>query len=605
MTNTPLSILRDYYGYDAFRGQQEAVINHVVEGGSAFVLMPTGAGKSLCYQIPALCREGVAVVISPLIALMQDQINALDQMNIKAAAINSTMTFDEVSAVRQQVREGTIDLLYVAPERLMMPDFLSFLDKCNIALFAIDEAHCVSEWGHDFRPDYAALSMLAERFPKVPRVALTATADAQTRADIVNRLALEDGRSFIGGFDRPNIKYSIALRNSPRNQVLRFIKEKHPDECGIIYCLSRKNVEEIAAWLCEQGIDALPYHAGLSSDVRAQNQQAFLQGERVIMVATIAFGMGIDKPDVRFVVHMNTPKNIEAYYQETGRAGRDGQPSNALMLYGLEDAAQQRQWIEASTAPTEQKRIQHQKLGALFGLCETASCRRQVMLNYFDDNCDPCGNCDTCEQPPETFDASIPAQKAISCVYRTGERFGIAYLIDVLLGTENDRITQFGHDQLPTFGIGQDLTKPEWQNVFRQLIASNLLCLNPEGHGGFMITPAGRNFIKEKPALPMRHYVKPLRTKRTNTSRNRAASADLNTEDQTLLDTLRSVRSDLAKTNKVPAYVIFHDRTLVELAQAKPNNLDAMLEISGIGKSKLDRYGQVFLDVIANEGSSA
>jgi ATP-dependent DNA helicase RecQ len=604
MTITPLSILRDYYGYDAFRGQQEAVINHVVDGGNAFVLMPTGAGKSLCYQIPALCRDGVAIVVSPLIALMQDQINALEQMNIKAAAINSTMSFEEVSAVRQQVRKGEIDLLYVAPERLMMPDFLSFLDKCNIALFAIDEAHCVSEWGHDFRPDYAALSMLAERFPNVPRVALTATADAQTRTDIVHRLALDDGRSFIGGFDRPNIKYSIALRNSPRNQVLRFIKEKHPDDCGIIYCISRKNVEDMAAWLNEQGIEALPYHAGLPTEVRAQNQQAFLQGERVIMVATIAFGMGIDKPDVRFVVHMNTPKNIEAYYQETGRAGRDGRPSNALMLYGLEDAAQQRQWIEASTAPMEQKRIQHQKLGALFGLCETAKCRRQVLLNYFDDNCDPCGNCDTCEQPPETFDASIPAQKAISCVYRTGERFGIAYLIDVLLGTENDRITQFGHDQIPTFGIGQDLTKPEWQNVFRQLIASNLLCLNPEGHGGFMITRAGRAFIKEKPALPMRHYVKPLRAKRTSRN-NAAASASLNTEDQTLLNTLRSVRSELAKTNKVPAYVIFHDRTLVELAQAKPTNLDAMLEINGIGKSKLDRYGQVFLDVIANEGSSA
>ncbi|MCF4099041.1 DNA helicase RecQ [Maritalea mediterranea] len=604
MTNTPLSILRDYYGYDAFRGQQEDVINHVVKGGNAFVLMPTGAGKSLCYQIPALCRKGVAVVVSPLIALMQDQINALDQMNIKSAAINSTMTFEEVSAVRRQVREGTIDLLYVAPERLMMPDFLSFLDKCNIALFAIDEAHCVSEWGHDFRPDYAALSMLAERFPNVPRVALTATADAQTRADIVHRLALDDGRSFIGGFDRPNINYSIALRNSPRNQVLRFLKDKHPEDCGIIYCLSRKNVEEMAAWLCEQGIEALPYHAGLSSEVRAQNQQAFLQGERVIMVATIAFGMGIDKPDVRFVVHMNTPKNIEAYYQETGRAGRDGLPSNALMLYGLEDAAQQRQWIEASTAPQAQKHIQHQKLGALFGLCETAKCRRQVLLNYFDDHCEPCGNCDTCEQPPETFDASIPAQKAISCVYRTGERFGIAYLVDVLLGTENDRITQFGHDQLPTFGVGQDLTKPEWQNVFRQLIASNLLCLNPEGQGGFMITRAGRKFLNEKPALPMRHYVKPLRNKRKAGS-GLATSAPLNTEDQTLLNTLRSVRSELAKTNKVPAYVIFHDRTLVELAQAKPTNLDAMLEINGIGKSKLDRYGQVFLDAIANEASSA
>jgi ATP-dependent DNA helicase RecQ len=598
MTRTPLSILREHYGYDAFRGQQEAIINHVIDGGDAFVLMPTGAGKSLCYQIPALCRDGVAIVVSPLIALMQDQINALAQMNIKAAAINSTMSFDEVNQARQQVRNGEVDLLYVAPERLMMPEFLAFLEGCNIALFAIDEAHCVSEWGHDFRPDYAALSMLAERFPNVPRIALTATADAQTRIDIVDRLSLNDGRTFVGGFDRPNINYAIALRNSPRNQILRFITEKHPNDCGIVYCISRRKVEDMAAWLCDQGIEALPYHAGLDSEVRAKNQHAFLQGERVIMVATIAFGMGIDKPDVRFVVHMNTPKNIEAYYQETGRAGRDGQPSNALMLYGMEDAAQQRQWIEGSNAPDEQKRIQHQKLSALLGLCETAKCRRQVLLNYFDDSCTPCGNCDTCERPPETFDASIAAQKAISCVYRTDQRFGVSYLIDVLLGNENERIAQFGHDQISTFGVGQELSKPEWQNIFRQLIASNLLSLTPDGHGGLRITKDGRAFLKERPSLPMRHYEKPRKTKRGSRGREPVPLVQLDRDEQNLLDALKAVRSDLAKTNDVPAYVIFHDRTLVELAQVKPKSLNAMLAINGVGQSKLERYGQVFLDAM-------
>ncbi len=605
MTKSPLSILREHYGYDAFRGQQEAIINHVIEGGDAFALMPTGAGKSLCYQIPALCRDGVAIVVSPLIALMQDQISALAQMGIKATAINSTMGMDEVKTARQQVRKGEVDLLYVAPERLMMPEFLSFLENCKIALFAIDEAHCVSEWGHDFRPDYAALAVLAERFPNVPRIALTATADAQTRIDIVDRLSLNHGRTFLGGFDRPNINYAIALRNSPRDQILRFINEKHPDDCGIVYCISRRKVEDMAEWLCAQGIEALPYHAGLESDVRARNQQAFLQGERVIMVATIAFGMGIDKPDVRFVVHMNTPKNIEAYYQETGRAGRDGQPSNALMLYGLEDAAQQRQWIEASNAPDEQKRIQHQKLSALLGLCETANCRRQVLLNYFDDSCEPCNNCDTCQRPPETFDATIAAQKALSCVYRTGERFGVSYLIEVLLGVESERVEKFGHDQLPTFGVGQEFSKPEWQNIFRQLVASNLLSPTPDGHGGLMITADGRAFLREKPPLPMRHYEKPRkRTARALGSANSPA-VPLDAAEMDLLDNLRSLRNELAREQKVPAYIIFNDRTLIELAQKRPNRLEDMLDVGGIGSSKLERYGKLFLDAISNHELSA
>jgi ATP-dependent DNA helicase RecQ len=595
---SPLSVLHDFYGYDAFRDSQAEIIDHVIDGGDAFVLMPTGGGKSLCYQIPALCLEGVAIVVSPLIALMQDQIAALEQMNIKAAAINSSMSAEETAATRRRMLEGELDMLYVAPERLLMPGFLDLLDQCTLALFAIDEAHCVSQWGHDFRPDYTALSLLAERFPHVPRIALTATADAPTRKDIVERLALKSGRTFISGFDRPNIHYTIALRNSPRQQIWRFIQEKHSNDSGIVYCISRKKVDEMAAWLCDQGVNALPYHAGLTSEIRAKNQRRFLQDEQIIMVATIAFGMGIDKPDVRFVVHMNIPKNIEAYYQETGRAGRDGLPSNAFMVYGMEDAAMQRQWIEASDAPSEQKRIQHQKLGALLGLCETATCRRQVLLNYFDDACEPCGYCDTCEQPPETFDASIPAQKAISCAYRTGERFGMAYLIDILLGAENERINKFGHDKVSTYGIGTDLTKPEWQNVFRQLVARNLLIPSAEGFGSLQITAKGRAFIKDKPTLSMRHHVKTAAAERLKRSVRKSAPTLASEADQGLYEDLKAARSALAKAQKVPAYVIFHDKTLIELARDKPHSLEAMLEVSGIGEAKLKRYGQSLLDVI-------
>ena len=601
----PLSILHDFYGYDAFQGSQAEIIEHVIGGGDAFVLMPTGGGKSLCYQIPAMCLDGVAIVVSPLIALMQDQIAALAQMNIKAAAVNSSMSTAEVSITRQQILEGELDMLYVAPERLMMPEFLNLLDQCSLALFAIDEAHCVSQWGHDFRPDYAALSLLAERFAQVPRIALTATADAPTRKDIVERLALKNGRTFVSGFDRPNIHYTIALRNSPRQQIWKFIQEKHSNESGIIYCISRKKVDEMAAWLLDQGINARPYHARLSNEVRAENQCQFLQGEQIIMVATIAFGMGIDKPDVRFVVHMNIPKNIEAYYQETGRAGRDGLPSNAFMIYGMEDAAMQRQWIETSDASSEQKRIQHQKLGALLGLCETATCRRQVLLNYFDDACEPCGYCDTCEQPPKTFDASVPAQKAISCVYRTGERFGVSYLADVLVGADNERIAKFGHDEVSTYGIGKDLSKAEWQNIFRQLVASNLLVPNAEGHGGLQITAKGRTFLKDKSTLSMRHHVKTVARERPKRGAPKPASSLTSETDQRLYENLKAARSALAKTQKVPAYVIFHDKTLVELAQHKPNSLEAMLGISGIGEAKLKRYGKSLLDVIIEHDNAA
>ncbi len=605
-TRTPLSILRDIYGYDAFRGQQADIIDHVISGGDAFVLMPTGSGKSLCYQIPALCRDGLAIIVSPLIALMQDQIAALDQLGIKAGAINSSMDSHQVAQMREQMLSGALDMLYVAPERLMMPEFLQLLSQCKLALFAIDEAHCVSQWGHDFRPDYTALSQLAERFSDVPRIALTATADAPTRKDIVERLALQNGRTFVSGFDRPNIHYTIALRQTAKTQLWTFIQEKHAKDSGIVYCISRKKVDEMAAWLREQGVNALPYHAGLSTEVRAENQRQFLQGEQVIMVATIAFGMGIDKPDVRFVAHMNIPKNIEAYYQETGRAGRDGLPANAFMIYGMEDAAMQRQWIDHSDAPDAQKRIQHQKLNALLGLCEAATCRRQVLLNYFDDTCEPCGYCDSCDLPPETFDASLPAQKALSCVYRTGQRFGVGYLTDVLLGVANDRIRNFGHDELSTYGIGTDHSKAEWQNIFRQLVASNLLAVNAEGHGGLHMTEKGHAFLREKPALPMRYYVKAATTKQlTRSARGAAADMLSNEADQSLYNQLKAARSTLAKAQNVPAYVVFHDKTLLGLAQHKPESLEAMLTINGIGESKLKRYGQPLLDVIIQHAQAA
>ncbi len=476
---SPLSILRKTYGYDSFRGEQAAIIDHVVNGGDAFVLMPTGGGKSLCYQIPALCREGVGIIVSPLIALMQDQVEALKQLGIRALAINSSMEGNQIADAKRAIERGEVDMVYVAPERLLMPDFLLLLDEARIALFAIDEAHCVSQWGHDFRPHYTQLAELAQRFPGVPRIALTATADASTRKDIVERLQLGNGCTFVAGFDRPNIHYAIVAKDNPRKQILQFIKNNHDGESGIVYCLSRQNVEDMAEWLAGEGLRALPYHAGLDAGTRTANQEIFLKEEAVIMVATIAFGMGINKPDVRFVVHASIPKNIEAYYQETGRAGRDGLPAEALMLYGMGDVALQRRFIDASNAPDNQKRIENQKLGALLGLCEAASCRRQILLNYFGDISAPCGNCDTCLEPRETFDATLAAQQAISAVFRTGQRFGAAYLIDVLLGKDNERITQFGHDKLALYGIGKQHDKHDWQSIFRQLVAQNLLAVDP------------------------------------------------------------------------------------------------------------------------------
>ncbi|MEJ6523699.1 MAG: DNA helicase RecQ [Opitutales bacterium] len=595
--NNPLHILEHIYGYDRFRGQQADIIKHVVDGGSAFVLMPTGSGKSLCYQIPALCRDGVGVIISPLIALMQDQLTALEQLGISAGAINSAMSYDQVLRVKQKLKNNELDLLYVAPERLVMKEFLEMLDNTNIALFAIDEAHCVSQWGHDFRPDYTALSLLAKRYEKIPRIALTATADKPTRKDIVERLALEGGKTFIDGFDRPNIHYAILERNNPKKQVLDFIKNNHPEDSGIIYCISRKKVEDVAAWLQGKGINALPYHAGLTPKIRSQNQDRFLREDNIIIVATIAFGMGIDKPDVRFVVHMNIPKSIEAYYQETGRAGRDGLPSNAYMIYGMDDAAMQRNWIENSEAPEVQKRIEHQKINALLGLCEAAICRRQILLEYFADSCEPCGNCDTCDTHPETFDGTIAAQMGLSAVFRTGQRFGMVYVIDVLMGKDDERIARFGHDKQSTFAIGKEFSKIEWQNIFRQLVSQNLLMVDVNEHNGIKITEKGFQFLKEKATISFRKLTEKQKVKREKKVKKVAIALD-NDLDQSLYEDLRITRQQLAKKRRVPAYVIFNDKTLAELAQVKPQSLDEMLDISGIGAAKLKKFGQALLDVI-------
>ena len=594
---SPLSILKHTYGYDQFRGQQAEIIDYIVGGGDAFVLMPTGSGKSLCYQIPAMCREGVGVVVSPLIALMQDQITALEQLGIAAGAINSGMPPAEVFHVKQKLEKNQLDLLYVAPERLVMPEFLDLLDEVKIALFAIDEAHCVSQWGHDFRPDYTALTLLAERFEEIPRVALTATADQATRKDIVERLKLDKGKTFIGGFDRPNIHYSILERNNPKKQVHDFITTNHPKDSGIIYCISRKKVEDMAEWLQKKNIHALPYHAGLPAEVRSKNQDRFLREDKVIIVATIAFGMGIDKPDVRFVAHMNIPKSIEAYYQETGRAGRDGLPSNAYMIYGMDDAVMQRNWIEDSEAPEIQKRIEHQKLNALLGLCEAAICRRQILLEYFDDSGEPCGNCDTCDTKPETFDGTTPAQMALSAVYRTGQRFGMVYVVDVLLGVAEKRIIQFGHDQQSTFGIGKEWSKPEWQNIFRQLVSRNLLMVDVNEYNGIKITKKGFAFLKRKESIEFRKLSLKRKATRNKASRTSKPVLD-NVTEQNLFEKLKEARQVMAKKRRVPAYVIFHDKTLIELAEIRPQSFEEMLEINGIGEAKLKKFGQTLLDVI-------
>ena len=594
---SPLQLLRTVFGHPAFRGAQEEIVTHVAGGGDALVLMPTGGGKSLCYQLPALLRDGTALVVSPLIALMQDQVAALKQLGVRAAFLNSTLDGREVNACEKALRNGELDLLYVAPERLMMPRMLDCLAESKIALFAIDEAHCVAQWGHDFRPEYLQLSVLHEQFPQVPRIALTATADPQTREEIIRRLALDDARVFISSFDRPNIRYTIVDKQDARNQLLRFIREEHKGEAGIVYCLSRKKVDETAAWLVSHGVHALPYHAGMDSASRADHQSRFQREDGVVVVATIAFGMGIDKPDVRFVAHLDLPKSIEGYYQETGRAGRDGAPADAWMAYGLGDVVQQRRMIDQSEGSEEYRRVLVVKLDALLGLCETAGCRRLRLLDYFGEASVPCGNCDTCLEPPQTWDATEAARKALSCIYRTGQRFGAVHLIDVLRGRATERTAQWGHEQLNVFGIGADLDEAAWRNVFRQLVALGFAEPDHDAYGALKLTDASRTVLKGEQPVEMRQ----LQPRKGKVSKSRsAAAAGLSSADAGLLDQLKAWRLEQAREQSVPAYVILHDRTLAEIAASRPRDIDALGMISGIGAKKLERYGAALLALVTD-----
>jgi ATP-dependent DNA helicase RecQ len=600
MTPAPLHLLKTVYGYDAFRGGQAEIIDHVIAGNDAFVLMPTGSGKSLCYQIPALCRAGLGLVISPLIALMADQVAALGQAGVRAAALNSSLASGERTDIWRAIETGTLDLLYVAPETLLRSDTLKRLHNVPLSLIAIDEAHCLSQWGHDFRPEYRRLDCLAELFPHTPRMALTATADALTRAEIVHHLGIGAENSFVTGFDRPNIRYRIAEKDGPTRQMLAFL-EPRKSESGIIYCLSKRKTEETAAFLNERGFPALAYHAGLDKAVRGANQTRFQREEGIVMVATTAFGMGIDKPDVRFVFHLDLPGSIEAYYQETGRAGRDGLPAEVLMLYGYEDIALRTRFIDESDAPEQRKRIERQKLDALLGLTETGQCRRQVLLNYFGDMQPPCGNCDNCAAPPELFDGTVAAQKALSCIYRTGERFGQAYVIAVLLGEADERITRFGHDRISTYGIGKEHDGATWRSILRQLIAHRMIAVDLAGHGGLSISDRGRDFLRDKPMLMLRIPRKPRRAEK-KVARREAAST-LQPADRAMFEALRERRLELARAQGLPPYVIFHDRTLLEMAAARPASRYEFAAISGVGQAKLDRYGDAFLDIITRHAA--
>ncbi|MBO6812340.1 MULTISPECIES: DNA helicase RecQ [Marinobacter] len=596
----PEQVLHEVFGYESFRPLQGDIIREVSEGRDALVLMPTGGGKSLCYQVPALVRSGTAIVISPLIALMQDQVAALKELGVRAAFLNSTMDFEQARATEYALMTGELDLLYCAPERLIQPRTIELLHDASISLFAIDEAHCVSQWGHDFRSDYLQLSMLAEQFPGVPRIALTATADERTRKEIAERLSLTGARHFVSGFDRPNIQYRIAPKTNANKQLLDFIKAEHEGDCGIVYCLSRNKVDATAKTLAQKGYTALPYHAGLSSEQRAYHQERFLREDGVIIVATIAFGMGIDKPDVRFVAHLDLPKSLEAYYQETGRAGRDGKPSTAWMVYGLQDVIKLRQMLESSQGNDHFKRVERQKLDAMLGLCEVTSCRRQVMLRYFGDELErPCGNCDTCLNPPETWDGTVAVQKALSCVFRTGQRFGVTYLIDVLRGSENERILQAGHHQVSTYGIGTELSANEWKSVFRQLVANGYLRADPEGYGALQLTEECRPLLKGRQTIELRKDPVVKKTAgRASGGRSSAPVKDQIT-DQAGWDALRACRKELADKQGVPPYVIFHDTTLFGMLERKPRTLEELAEVSGVGAAKLEKYGEIFLEAIA------
>ena len=594
MMKTPHSILKDVFGYHEFRGPQEAVINALVAGDDALVLMPTGGGKSLCYQIPSLVRDGVGIVVSPLIALMQDQVSALHELGVRAGFLNSSMTPQEAWQTELAMHNGELDMLYVAPERLIQPRTLEMLHGVKIALFAIDEAHCVSQWGHDFRADYLKLDMLQREFPQVPRIALTATADVRTREEIIARLQLENAQQFVNGFDRPNIQYRIQQKNNPKIQLMRFLRDEQANNSGIIYCLSRNKVEQIAEWLSTEGFTALPYHAGLPAPTRQKNQQRFLREDNIIMVATIAFGMGIDKPDVRFVAHLDLPKSIEAYYQETGRAGRDGEPATTLLLYGLEDVVKLRQMMANSEGNDEFKRNEQQRLNAMLGLCEITTCRRQTLLRYFGDTLSqPCGNCDSCLTPAQTWDATEPVRMALSCVYRTGQRFGAGHVIDVLRGSSNEKITSFGHQQLSTYGIGKHLTADEWKSIFRQLVARGLLDVDAQAYGGLKLNDSCRAILRGEESIQLRREIK---ASATAIARKQGVVVDA--EDQNLWNALRSCRKRLAEEHGVPPYVIFHDATLREMLEFRPTTESELLSITGVGHSKLERFGDEFLEVI-------